>query len=77
MSLREKYIDEINYLQDLLRVVRDRHEQWDSITEYDSVFQDILDYQENHYEDFETDEELSSFIDYLRLLIIGGIIHYK
>jgi hypothetical protein len=73
MSLREKYIDEIDYLQDLLCVVRDRNEQWDSITEYDSVCGDICDYQDNDFEDFETDEDLKEFIDYLKDLIISGI----
>ena len=73
MSNRDKYIDKINYLQDLLCIVRDRNEQWDSITEFDSVYGDICDYQDNDFEDFETDDELKDFIDYLKDLIIGGI----
>ena len=70
--MRDKYIDTINYYQDILRIVRDKHENWQSITEFDSVYQDILDYQENDYEGWYT-KDFIQFIDYLKKLIISGL----
>lgn len=71
--MRDYYIDKINYFQEILRVVRDNNEQSLAITEYDSVYQDILDYQENEFKDFKSDDDFIEFLDYLKGLIISGI----
>ena len=70
---RNSYIDAIDYYQDILRVVKDYHYDYLSISEYDSVYQDILDYQENDFEDFKSDADFKEFIDYLKDLIIVGL----
>lgn len=71
--MRNYYIDKINYFHDILRIVRDKHYDYFSISEYDSVYADILDYEDNNFEDFKTDEEFKEFIEYLRHLIIIGL----
>ena len=71
--MRDKYIDTINYYHDILRVVRDKHADWTAITEYDSVYQDILDYQENDFESFESYKDFQEYIKYLKELIISGL----
>lgn len=68
----EKYINEIDYLHDLLGIVKDKNCDCFSISEYDSVYQDILDYEEDDFEDWE-EEDFKEFIDYLKDLIITGI----
>lgn len=70
--MRDKYIDTINYYHDILRVVRDKHADWTAITEYDSVYQDILDYQEDDFEGWYT-KDFIQFIKYLKELIISGL----
>ena len=71
--MRDYYIEQIDYLQDILRIVRDKHEDYRAITEYDSVYQDILDYQDNQFKDFKSEKEFSQFIQYLKELIIVGL----
>lgn len=68
----EKYIEIIEYYQDLLRIVRDYHYDYYSISEYDSVYQDILDYQENGFEGWYS-KDFRDFIDYLKKIIVGGV----
>ena len=70
---RNSYIDAIDYYQDILRIVRDYNYDFQCISEFDSVYQDILDYQENEFEDFKSDADFKEFIDYLKDLIIGGL----
>lgn len=70
---RNSYIDAINYYQDILRIVRDYNYDFQCISEYDSVYQDILDYQENDFEDFKSYADFEGFIDYLKDLIVGGL----
>ena len=72
----EKYIDYIEYLQDILRIVRDYHQDYTAITEFDSVYQDILDYQDNEFEGWYT-KDFIQFIDYLKKLIISGLEERK
>lgn len=69
---RDKYINKISYLQDLLRVVRDYNNDFFSITEYDSVYGDILEYQDNNFEDWK-EKDFKEFIEYLKDLIIKDI----
>lgn len=71
--MREYYIDKINYLHDVLKVVRDEHYSSESISEYDSVYQDILDYIENDFESFENLKDFEEYIKYLKDLIITGL----
>ena len=70
---RNSYIDAIDYYQDILRIVRDYNYDFQCISEYDSVYQDILDYQENDFEDFKSYADFERFIDYLKDLIIVGL----
>lgn len=67
------YIDKINFYQDLLKIIRDYNEDYNAITEYASVYQDILDYQDNEFEDFKSDKEFEDFIKYLKKLIVWGL----
>ena len=50
--MRQKLIDEILALHDKLRDKRDENEQWDVITEYDCVYSDLLDYEDNQFYTF-------------------------
>lgn len=68
----KKYIEIIEYYQDLLRIVRDYHYDYCSISEYDSVYQDILDYQEDNFKGWYS-KDFCDFIDYLKKLIVGGV----
>ena len=68
----KKYIDYISYLQDILGIVREYHQDYYSVSEFDSVYQDILDYQEDEFEGWYT-KDFTQFIDYLRKLIISGL----
>lgn len=70
--MKEKYIETINYYQEILEIVRDYNEDSFAITEFDSVYQDILDYQEEEFDGWET-KDFVEFIDYLKKLIIGGL----
>lgn len=71
--MRDYYIDKIDYFREVLRVIRDNNESNLAITEYDSVYQDILDYQENNFEDFKDDSNFIEFLNYLKDLIISGL----
>ncbi len=64
---REKYINIINEYHDILRELRDKYYQWDSISEYDSVYQDILDYEDSNYY-YWREKDFTEFIDYLNKL---------
>ena len=70
-------IDELKrkilYYHDILGVVRDYNEDTTAITEYDSVYQDILDYEEDCFNSFESDKEFEEYIEYLKKLIICGM----
>lgn len=68
----KNYIDKIDYLKEILKVVRDNNQESFSITEYDSVYADILDYQENNFDGWYT-KDFIQFIDYLKKLIISGL----
>lgn len=70
--MRDYYIDKISYYQDILRIVRDKNSDYTAITEYDSVYQDILDYQEDKFDGWYT-KDFIQFIQYLKELIIGGL----
>lgn len=72
-DMSEKYIDEIEYLQDLLAIIRDRESDPTAITDYDSVYADILEYQDNDFDSFEDDNDLYDYVNYLKVLIIGAI----
>lgn len=70
--MKEKYIETINYYQEILEIVRDYNEDSFAITEFDSVYQDILDYQEEEFDGWKT-KDFVEFIDYLKKLIISGL----
>ena len=67
--MRQKLIDEILDMHDKLRDARDKHETWDAITEFDCVYSDLLDYEDNQFEDFKNNKELIEFRDYVKDLI--------
>ena len=69
---RDYYIDIIDYYQDILRIIRDKHADYTAITEYDSVYSDILEYQDNDFENWK-EKDFVDFIVYLRDLIVLGL----
>lgn len=67
---KQKYIDIIDKeYKPKIREKRDNLSDDYSISEYDSVYQDILDYEDNRYEDFETKKDFDEFIFYLKELV--------
>lgn len=67
---KQKYIDIIeNEYKPKIKELRDNLNDYYSISEYDSVYQDILDYEDNRYEDFETKIDFDKFIFYLKKLV--------
>lgn len=64
---KEKYIKTIDKYHDILRDLREKHYDYFSITEYDSVYQDILDYEEDHFDGWYT-KDFIQFINYLEKL---------
>lgn len=64
---KEKYIEIIDKYRKILYELKEENYEWDSISEYDSVYQDILDYEDNQYEDWYT-KDFRDFITYLERL---------
>lgn len=64
---KELFIKEIDDYHDILRELKEENYEWDSISEFDSVYQDILDYEEDQFEDWTT-KDFKEFIKYLEQL---------
>jgi uncharacterized protein YozE (UPF0346 family) len=64
---KELFIKEIEDYQDIVYTLREENQDYYSITEFDSVYQDILDYQEDQFEDWTT-KDFKEFIKYLEQL---------
>ena len=64
---RELFIKEIEDYQDIVYTLREENQDYYSITEFDSVYQDILDYQEDQFEEWTT-KDFKEFIKYLERL---------
>lgn len=68
---RQHYINIIDEYHEIIGDLRDKYEEWDSITEYDSVYQDILDYQEDRFYRWK-EKDFIELIDYLNRLSKEG-----
>lgn len=64
---KELFIKEIEDYQDIVYTLREENQDYYSITEFDSVYQDILDYQEEQFEEWTT-KDFKEFIKYLERL---------
>jgi len=64
---RNLFIKEIEDYQDVIYTLREENYDYFSITEFDSVYQDILDYQEDQFEEWTT-KDFKEFIKYLERL---------
>lgn len=64
---KELFIKEIEDYQDIVYTLKEENQDYYSITEFDSVYQDILDYQENQFEEWTT-KDFKEFIKYLEQL---------
>lgn len=64
---KELFIKEIEDYQDIVYTLREENQDYYSITEFDSVYQDILDYQEDQFEEWTT-KDFKEFIKYLERL---------
>ena len=63
----KKYIEIIDKYHDILRDLKEKNYEWDSISEYDSVYQDILDYEDDKYDGWYS-IDFQNFILYLERL---------
>jgi len=64
---RKLFINEIFRYKDILAELKEENYEWDSISEYDCVYQDILDYEDDRFEDWYT-KDFIQFIKYLEKL---------
>ena len=64
---RKIFIKEIEDYQDVIYVLREEFDRGYGLTEYDSVYQDILDYQEDKYY-YWREKHFIEFIHYLERL---------
>ena len=64
---RKYYIDLIDKYHNIIGELRDEYDDGYSISEYDSVYQDILDYEDNKYDGWYT-KDFRDFIIYLERL---------
>lgn len=66
-NYKEESIKTIGKYHNILRKLKEENYEWDSISEYDSVYQDILDYEDNQYDGWHT-KDFRDFITYLERL---------
>lgn len=66
---REELIENILDLKSALYFIREETEDFTAITEYDSIYGDINDYEYNEFESFKNNKELKEYIKYLRDVI--------
>lgn len=68
---KDKYIDDIFAYQEMLYEIIENNRNIDncmSISEEDSVYQDILDYSEEHFDNW-NEEDFIRYIKYLKKLV--------
>lgn len=65
--MKELYMKEIEDYQDVIYTLREENYDYFSVSEYDSVYQDILDYQEDKYY-YWREKHFIEFIHYLERL---------
>lgn len=66
---REELIENILDIKNTLYFIREETEDMTAVTEYDSVYGDINEYENDRFDSFKTDEELKEYIKYLRDLV--------
>ncbi len=66
---REELIENILDLKSTLYFIRKETEDYFCITEFDSVYGDINNYEYNEFASFKNNKELKEYIKYLRNLV--------
>lgn len=64
---KELFIKEIDDYHDIIGTLKEEFDSGYGISEFDSVYQDILDYEEDQFEDWTT-KDFKEFIKYLEHL---------
>lgn len=64
---KELFIKEIDDYHDIIGTLKEEFDSGYGISEFDSVYQDILDYEEDQFEDWTT-KDFKEFIKYLERL---------
>lgn len=64
---RRIFIKEIDDYYDVIYTLREENQDWYGVSEFDSVYQDILDYEEDKFKDWTT-KDFKEFIHYLEEL---------
>lgn len=64
---RDLFIKEIDDYHDIIYTLKEENYDYYSISEYDSVYQDILDYEDDNYYGWTT-KDFKEFIHYLEEL---------
>lgn len=64
---KELFIKEIDDYHDIIGTLKEEFDSGYGISELDSVYQDILDYEEDQFEDWTT-KDFKEFIKYLEQL---------
>ena len=64
---KELFIKEIDDYHDIIGTLKEEFDSVYGISEFDSVYQDILDYEEEQFEDWTT-KDFKEFIKYLEQL---------
>ena len=72
---RQELIDNILDIKRTLYFIRNETEDYTAISEYDSVYGDINDYEYNEFDSFKTNKELKDYIKYLRNLVDSYIMN--
>lgn len=71
---REELIENILDLKSALYFIKKETEDFSAITEYDSIYGDICDYEYNEFDSFKNNNELKEYIKYLRNVINNYIL---
>ena len=66
---REELIENILDIKNTLYFIRKETEDYSYISEFDSVYGDINDYEYNEFDSFKNNKELKEYIKYLRNLV--------
>lgn len=64
---KELFIKEIDDYHDIIGTLKEEFDSVYGISEFDSAYQDILDYEENQFEEWTT-KDFKEFIKYLERL---------
>lgn len=71
---REELIENILDIKHTLYFIREETEDFNAITDYDSIYGDICDYEYNEFDSFKNNKELKEYIKYLRNVINNYIL---